>query len=70
MAHDFISDNDCWQGKEWYYYFLLCFFCNISEPTPQTSKASSATMETDPSIDEILGLQVLKKTINTSIIKA
>ncbi|CAB1447030.1 unnamed protein product [Pleuronectes platessa] len=28
-----------------------------NEPTPQTSKASSATMETDPSIDEILGLQ-------------
>lgn len=31
-----------------------------NEPTPQTSKASSATMETDQSIDEILGLQVLK----------
>ncbi|XP_019950771.2 protein NPAT isoform X1 [Paralichthys olivaceus] len=28
-----------------------------NEPTPQTSKASSATMETDQSIDEILGLQ-------------
>ncbi|XP_060929066.1 protein NPAT [Limanda limanda] len=28
-----------------------------NEPTPQTSKASSTTMETDPSIDEILGLQ-------------
>ncbi|XP_039987129.1 protein NPAT [Xiphias gladius] len=28
-----------------------------SEPTPQTSKASSATVEADQSIDEILGLQ-------------
>lgn len=31
----------------------------ISDPMPQTSKASASTVEADQSIDEILGLQVL-----------
>lgn len=39
---------------------LQFIFCFISEPVPQVSKATSSTVEADQSIDEILGLQVLK----------
>lgn len=40
-------------------HFLLVFPSNLSEPTPQTPKAPSSSIEDDQSIDEILGLQVL-----------
>lgn len=41
----------------------FCFILNLSDPMPQTAKASSSTVEADQSIDEILGLQVPEKLV-------
>lgn len=38
----------------------MFFVPDASDAVPQTSKASSSAVEPDQSIDEILGLEVLK----------